>query len=213
VDARFLSHLDLLSTWEYALRRARLPVARSAGFNPRPKISLAAPLPTGYLAEEELLELELDDPVLDEEIGSRLQAVLPAGITLQAVSTLPENVRSAASRVTTAEYRVDLRDSVPDLGRRVEGLLACQVLEFDDGREGRTRRRDLRPLLLSLRALSPSGLEMSVRLSEGGTIRPEHIVQLLGLSSDGSTVIRLRIGLDAERPSGMLDARGEEVDQ
>ena len=35
-DARFLSHLDLTATLEYAVRRARLPVALSEGFSPRP---------------------------------------------------------------------------------------------------------------------------------------------------------------------------------
>ena len=34
---KYISHLDLMRTWERALRRAQVPLAYSEGFNPRPK--------------------------------------------------------------------------------------------------------------------------------------------------------------------------------
>ena len=39
--AVYISHLDLMRTWERALRRAGLRLAFSAGFNPHPKMSFA----------------------------------------------------------------------------------------------------------------------------------------------------------------------------
>ena len=44
-DARFLSHLDAIHLWERAFRRGEIPVARSEGFSPRPRLVFAAPLP------------------------------------------------------------------------------------------------------------------------------------------------------------------------
>ena len=42
-ELRFLSHLDLVRTFERALRRAHIPVALTEGFHPKPKLSFACP--------------------------------------------------------------------------------------------------------------------------------------------------------------------------
>ena len=57
---RFTSHRDVARIWERALRRARVPVAYSAGFNPRPKIAFGLALSTGYSSDAEYLDVELD---------------------------------------------------------------------------------------------------------------------------------------------------------
>jgi radical SAM-linked protein len=61
---RFTSHLDLQRTWERTIRRARLPLSYSQGFNPRPKINLAAALPLGFTSSCEIAEIWLDDEAL-----------------------------------------------------------------------------------------------------------------------------------------------------
>ena len=58
---RYTSHLDVHRTWERTLRRARLPLAYSQGFNPRPKINLAAALPLGFTSDCEIVEFWLDE--------------------------------------------------------------------------------------------------------------------------------------------------------
>jgi radical SAM-linked protein len=84
-ETRFLSHLDLLAMWEYSVRRARLPIELALGFNPRPIISLASPLPTGYLGEAEIVEISLTASIPCQEVHGRLRASLPAGITISGV--------------------------------------------------------------------------------------------------------------------------------
>ena len=44
---RWTSHRDVARMWERALRRARVPVAYTAGFTPRPQLSFGLALPTG----------------------------------------------------------------------------------------------------------------------------------------------------------------------
>ena len=56
---RFCSHRDLARVWERALRRARLPVAYSEGFSPRPKLSFGLALSTGYESVAEYVDVEL----------------------------------------------------------------------------------------------------------------------------------------------------------
>ena len=45
---RFTSHLDLFRAWERTFRRAGLPILFSQGYNPRPRMQLAAALPLGF---------------------------------------------------------------------------------------------------------------------------------------------------------------------
>ncbi len=58
----YTSHLDLARAWERALRRAGVGLVYSGGFNPRPKLQLAAALPLGHTAEAEWLDVWLEKP-------------------------------------------------------------------------------------------------------------------------------------------------------
>ena len=54
---RFASHRDFQRALERALRRARVPMAYSAGFHPHPKVSYANAAPTGVASEAEYVEI------------------------------------------------------------------------------------------------------------------------------------------------------------
>jgi radical SAM-linked protein len=54
---RFTSHRDIQRAFERALRRARVPMAYSAGFTPHPKVSWAGAAPTGVASEAEYVEI------------------------------------------------------------------------------------------------------------------------------------------------------------
>ncbi len=58
---RWTSHRDVARMWERAFRRVQLPVAYSAGFSPRPKVSFGLALPTGHESVAEYLDVELAD--------------------------------------------------------------------------------------------------------------------------------------------------------
>ena len=69
---RYISHLDVLRYWERAIRRAGLPLSYSQGFTAHPKLQFAGPLPLGYLAEREVVDVSLDERVPLSEIAGRL---------------------------------------------------------------------------------------------------------------------------------------------
>jgi uncharacterized protein (DUF2344 family) len=62
---RFTSHLDLYRAWERLLRRAGLPLQFSQGYNPRPKLQLAAPLPLGMTSQVEIIDFWLSGETYD----------------------------------------------------------------------------------------------------------------------------------------------------
>lgn len=193
--ARFLSHLDLTAMLEYAVRRARLPVSLSEGFSPRPRLSVAASLALGYVGEAEILEITLRESVDPTAAAERLRAVLPDGIEIISVEQADLGAKTAASRLRSAVYRIDLKVPVENLPQRVDELLLRPSLEVEEPREGHIRRRDLRPMILRLEALTPSSLHLTVRMDGEGSVRPEQVLKLMELPTEAVRVTRERIVL------------------
>lgn len=194
--ARFLSHLDLMATLEYALRRARLPVELSEGFNPRPRLSLAAPLAVGYTGEREILEFGLRERLDPDLVRARLQGVLPAGIVLSEVTDVdPKAGKGAAARVESAVYRVTLPAPVTDLEPRTRMLLARDQIEVNEERDDARRTRDIRPFIRGIAAMDQQTLELDLAMGDAGSVRPETLLDLLGIPRYGARIRRLRIHL------------------
>jgi len=85
--ARYISHLDLMRTFQRAFRRAGLPLAYSEGFNPHPYLSVARPLPVGVDSVCELLDFGLNEnsefEIRNSELETlpgRINAALPLGL-------------------------------------------------------------------------------------------------------------------------------------
>ena len=102
--ARYISHLDLMRTFQRAFQRADLTIKHTEGFNPHPFISLLLPLSLGFSSQTELLEFQLLDGVSADEVPRRLNKVLPEGIT---VERCYEGGRKA-KELSLVEYQVTL---------------------------------------------------------------------------------------------------------
>src|SRR5512138_2950043 len=87
---RYIGHLDLQTLWERAARRAGLPLAYSHGFHPQAKINFASALPLGFGSRAEVVDMRLQSDVDLEQLPSRLQQAMPAGITILDVQGVDE---------------------------------------------------------------------------------------------------------------------------
>ena len=79
---RFTSHRDIQRAFERALRRARVPMAYSAGFTPHPKVSWAGAAPTGVASEAEYVEIGVTRPLVPAELAVALDGSLPADLDI-----------------------------------------------------------------------------------------------------------------------------------
>lgn len=81
--ARYISHLDLMRTFQRAFMRAGLYIKHSEGFNPHPHMSIVLPLRLGCESLCEYLDAELIEP--GQDMPRRLSEVLPEGIRVTSV--------------------------------------------------------------------------------------------------------------------------------
>ncbi|MBX6390515.1 MAG: DUF2344 domain-containing protein [Frankia sp.] len=132
---RFLSHLDVTRSFERGLRRARVPMAYSAGFSPHPRISWTNGVPTGAASEAEYVELALAADVAPEALRVALDAALPPGLDVTAC--VPADDRPLAARLEASRWAIRVPGvDVADLGRALDALLATDRVEVE-----RTTRR------------------------------------------------------------------------
>ena len=82
--AKYISHLDLMRTFQRAFARAHIPIKHTEGFNPHPFVSIALPLSVGYSSQCEILEFGLLEGTNPEEVPARLTAAMPEGIVIHA---------------------------------------------------------------------------------------------------------------------------------
>lgn len=80
--AKYISHLDLMRTFQRGFARAKIPIKHTEGFNPHPYISMALPLSVGFSSQCEILEFGLLEGTSYEDVPERLTAAMPEGIVV-----------------------------------------------------------------------------------------------------------------------------------
>ena len=175
-DVRFTSHHDLMRVFERALRRAALPVAMSEGHNPRPRISIPAPLSVSFQGSNEVADVGLYEWMRPQEFGRRLQDELPEGIgvlSTEATSTHPDRQPTALS------YRIPLLPGHCLSAERIDALLARRQVLVERERKKAAKQVDVRRFIKALR-LEGDALLVLLECSAEGTARPEEVLQALG---------------------------------
>ena len=196
---RWLSHHDLMRTFERMLHRSSLPFRRSQGFHPHPRLVFALSLPLGVIGRAEIVELELDARLELDEIRDRLTRQSPAGLDILDIQRIATNETAhvvgfryglvvPAERIAATRARLDANPL----------LAECWV----ERTRPSPRRLDIRPFVRRLHLDDATGqLEMDLFLMPEGTARPEEVLSLVGL--DGL----IASGVPLERVS--LELRGQ----
>lgn len=193
----YTSNLDTAKIWERVLRRADLPILYTKGFNTRPRISLAMPLPLGISSECEILEIALRERIelRQDELRERLLSVSPQGLTVGAIVEVDTRASTLHSLVDNAEYRIQFLDEFDrqDLQRRIDELLSRKSIIVDRVRRRKRSVMDIRPLILGLRLDSNDNLIAHLSVGERGNLRPDQVMEHLGLTNLHHNVHRMQL--------------------
>jgi len=197
---RFTSHLDLHRTWERTLRRAKVPLAYSQGFNPRPKMNQSPALPLGCTSECEAVDIWLEEERTLDSIQHDVEQVVPEGLQILSVLEVNPRAPSLQSQTVAIEYAVILDPPPPrdELQRSVHAVVEAKKIP----RHWRGKDYDLRPLIESLeiarQGMGRPILRMILSAREGATGRPEEVIASLGLDPTYARIHRTRLILDSE---------------
>jgi radical SAM-linked protein len=165
---RFLSHLEMVTAMERAMRRAKLPLAYTQGYHPSPKVSYEDALPLGLESQAEAMKLILLKPLLPSELGKRLNDELPAGLKILEVAKEDKDTRQMTSRVVT--YEATLKRGVWP----IEGFGRFHNQSLSPLRQSSKRSETLIQLterLLSLESLDACTIRFTFTQGQDGNLR------------------------------------------
>lgn len=104
--AKYISHLDLMRTFQRAFSRAGIQIKHTEGYNPHPFVSIALPLSVGYSSQCEILEFGLVGGATAEEVPQRLTAAMPEGIIIHSCTPAQKPLKQLAyvNYIVNLEY-------------------------------------------------------------------------------------------------------------
>jgi radical SAM-linked protein len=198
-SVKYVGHLDLSRAWERAIRRARLPLSYSQGYNPQPRIQFAAALPVGFTGASEVVDVYLDEEMEPDRFLVLLESCLPSGIRLKSAMAVARELPSLQSQVCGAIYRAEVATAEPDdsFCARLDAFLARPSAWRDRRRGDKLAHYDLRPLVDTLlyrgRCALGQALETQMRSEPGGTGRPDELLTELGFDGVARRIERLAL--------------------
>ena len=156
--AVYISHLDLLRTFQRVFLRQGLVLRHSQGFHPHPILSFALPLPVGQASDCELLDFETAEDMDGKGLPESLNRFMPEGIRAVDCYVPVWPVRDLAK----LRCRVDLcyDGGVPaGAAEEIRSLLTGESLVI----QKRTKRKamadvDIRPMLHGLELSEEPGI-------------------------------------------------------
>lgn len=190
---RFASHRDFQRALERAVRRARVPIAFSAGFSPHPRISYANAAPTGAASEAEYVEIGVTEPCDPGRVAAALDEALPDGFHV--VEVVVARTPDFAARLEASVWRIRLPGaSARDAEGAVAAFLAADRVEVERRTKDGHRTLDARAAVVTLGVDAPGGgaaedparpcaILTAVVRNATPTVRPEDLLTALRLVS------------------------------
>jgi radical SAM-linked protein len=181
---RFISHLEYQATLEKAIRRAKLPVAYSQGYNPHMKFSLASALGVGITSDCEFVEIELTEDMELAKAMAQLSKALPMGIHIKDGDMVEKKAPKLMASAAGAEYVV----KVPCLADPSDGIhafnIAAQVIFAKPipKSHGKTKEIDVKnfiPVVSGKYADNVLELKFSCKITLKGSMKAAELLLVL----------------------------------
>ncbi|MGH2511099.1 MAG: TIGR03936 family radical SAM-associated protein [Candidatus Limnocylindrales bacterium] len=172
---------EIARAWEAGLVSAGIPIMMSATATPRPRLTFAAPLPAGRIAEHDLADFVLSERWPLPRLRPVLVAALPPGFELVDLYDVWLGSPAITAALSAIGSRVTVAGTGPaQLGAAVSTVLASERLERTRPKAGGSVAYDLRPLILGLETATQAPADSPTRESEQAIVR-----MILKSSPDG----------------------------
>lgn len=197
--AKYISHLDLMRAMQRAIKRAKLPIWYTQGFNPHIYIMFPLTLSLGFESRVEVMDFALLEDLPDEEVLKALDAQMPEGMRIVSCSAPVHS----HTEITHAEYiiRISADKTPAEMADMFKDFMGREVIEIQKRtKKGTYKPVDIRPSLelISMEA-GEKYLELTMKLPAGGSfnlnanVAAEAFLDMYGMTADEICVERTKI--------------------
>ncbi len=212
---RFIGHLDVMRFFQKVMRRAQIPIAFTAGYNPHMIMSFASPLGIGLTSEGEYFDIELAGHISSAEAVRRMNAVTADGIEVVSFRQIAEEKKmTGMAIVAAADYLTDCR--CPETGAAftqelVAGFIGQQEMVVTKQTKRSEQETDIRPLIYQME-LTKQGIYLQLAAGSAQNLKPELVMSALcrfaGIEEPSIAWTRCRLEMYADLASEPERAEG-----
>lgn len=147
--ASYISHLDLMRTFQRAFLRAGIRIRHTEGFNPHAYVSIPLPLSVGFSSQCEILEFGLPEGIDPATVPWRLTKALPEGIVVTGCydAVRPFKELNYVNYIITLEYDSGAPVGVENAIRALLGQDSLVVTKKSKKAKSGETQVDLIPLI------------------------------------------------------------------
>lgn len=165
--AVFISHLDLMRAMQRAIKRSKIPVWYSQGFNPHIYLNFPLALSLGVTSKTEFMDFAVTEPCDYAALTETLNKAMPEGLKILGIA---EPV-FANKDIGFAEYTIEFKSDVPseEMLSALENMMKADTIEIDKRSKSKgTVKLDIKPHINITGTETASGLlHVFVRLPAG----------------------------------------------
>lgn len=198
---KYISHLDINRAMGRAFKRAEIPLWYTEGFNPHPYMSFSLPLSLGVESLCESVDIRLIDNITNEEIKSRMNAVLPADLKIIDVyNDFRDNSEIVYSDYV---YKFQFADNEKALEKISALLSSDEMMALKKGKQGRKKvlkETNIKPFIDKYNiSIRDDIIILNIRLLAGGekNLNPsllfDTIIRLINMDFEWKSIARISL--------------------
>ena len=177
-----LSHLEITSALERAIRRAKLPFAVTQGFSPHMKLSFGSALPVGVGSDCEIFDVTLKDYVKAQVALEKLQEKSVCDLMPLGATYIELKAASASNTFTYSKYVASYAGLIPDFEVpeqiEVKRKYKTKILNVDD-------------YLVEMPVIDNKQIECVLKSTQAGTLRIDKLLESFNLGVTPLSVTRV----------------------
>lgn len=177
---QYISHLDLVRTMMKIIVRAKLPLWYTEGFNPKPKLTFAAPLSIGTESLCEFMDIRLTERVPEGEIMKNLNENLTPDMQVTEVY-YPED-KMTSLKYLAYKITLDIGCGSCDGAEQIKNLLSSENITVMKKTKSGDAQVNIKPLIKSAEVFEEGGnlvIDCVLSADSANFLNPEYIIKAI----------------------------------
>ncbi len=188
-EARWVSHLELMTLIHRSLRRSGLPLCFTQGFHPLPRVSFYGALPVGVESLAEIMDVELAREVASAELVARLNQALPRGLRILSAVGGP---RKPAAPTWSRHHWALAADTDLFASPALEEFHRRRPFIVERRKPKGVRQVDLHEVVADIRRRDARHLELALKPRERNNLKAAEVAQaIFGLSEEQTKDLKI----------------------
>ncbi len=176
-ELKYIAHLDTLRVFTRAIRRAKLPVAYSQGFNPHPLIAFMMPLSLGFTSNCEYVDIGFES--VPEGLSAMLDNALPDGFVI----TECYEPQDGPVDITACTYSVLFENPIDTA--EIKRFFEADELIVDKKSKKGIKQVDIMPMILGYN-ISEREIIMTLSAGTVSNLNPELVLKHMPLNEENT---------------------------